>query len=302
MSVRALKTFLAIARHGTFAAAARDIGLTQAAVSLQIKALEKELNTQLFDRIGRSVMLNTSGRNLIPAATRILSLYEDMARTVSTGDLGGSLHIGAIPPTFAKLLPEALLRLRRDHPRVEVRAISGVSDDLAAKVERGELDAALVSDPPHSLPKALVLHPIVDEPLVFIAHKTLKMTQPRKILSEEPFIWLSRGSWTGRLIDQMLGQHGIQVQDVMELDMPELIAEMVARGFGVSIIPMYDGKWLKDPRLKIWRFDKPRIKRGVSLLQRRAHPRSVITMALLQCLLDVATNNRRATIPGAIEL
>jgi DNA-binding transcriptional LysR family regulator len=302
MSMRALKTFLAIARHGTFAAAAREIGLTQAAVSLQVKGLEKELNTQLFDRIGRSAILNTSGRNLIPAATRILSLYEDMALTVSTGDLGGSLHIGAIPPTFANLLPEALLRLRRDHPRVEVRAISGVSDDLAAKVERGELDAALVSDPPESLAKALVLHPIVDEPLVFIAHKTLKMTDPRKVLSQEPFIWLARGSWTGRLIDQMLRQHRIQVQDVMELDMPELIAEMVARGFGVSIIPLYDGKWLKDRRLKIWRFGKPRMKRGVSLLQRRAHPRTVITLALLQCLLDVARNNRRKPIADTIEL
>lgn len=130
-----------------------------------------------------------------------------------------------------------------------------------------------------------------------------ELTQPRKVLSEEPFIWLARGSCTGRLIDHVLRQHRIQVQDVMELDMPELIAEMVARGFAVSIIPMYDGKWLIDPRLKIWRFDKPRIKRGVSLLQRRAHPRTVITMALLQCLLDVAkTNNRRPAIQGAIEL
>src|SRR5688572_8145516 len=293
MSIRALKTFLAITRVGTFAAAARDVGLTQAAVSLQIKALERELNTVLFDRIGRSVILNTSGRNLVPSATEIVSLYENMALSVNARDLGGSLHVGAIQPTFARLLPEALLKLKHDHPRIDVHVISGNSDDLAARVEQGELDAALVVDPPRPLPRALILHPIAREPFAFIARKTMKMTHPRKVVTEEPFLRLARHSWTGRLVDQMLRNNGIKVQDVMELDTPEVIAEMVARGFGVSIIPMSDGNWLRDPRLKVWLLDKPKIERCVSLVERRAHPRSVITSALVRSLLEISKTTRR---------
>lgn len=295
MSIRALKTFLAVAKHGTFAAAAKEIGLTQAAVSMQMKGLESELSTQLFDRVGRAVILNTSGRNLIPTATQIVSLYGDMSLSVSGSELGGSLHIGAIPPTFAKLLPEALLSLKRNYPRVDVRVISGVSDDLATKVERGELDAALVADPPEPLPKNLILHPIVREPLVFIAPRRVTMTTVSAVLSREPFIWLARRSWTGRFIDQTLRQHEVKVQTVMELDTPEGISEMVARGFGVSIIPMYDARWVTDKRLSIWRFTKPRLERGIGLIERQAHTRTTLTAALLRHMLEVTRASRRAT-------
>lgn len=294
MSIRALKTFLAITKQGTFAAAAKEIGLTQAAVSMQMKTLENELSTRLFDRVGRAVILNTSGRNLIPTATQIVALYEDMSLSVGGSELGGSLHVGAIPPTFAKLLPEALLSLKRDYPRVDVHVISGLSDDLATKVERGELDAALVANPPEPLPKNLILHPIVREPLVFIAPKRVAMTNVSTVLSKEPFIWLARHSWTGRFIDQTLRQHNIKVQTVMELDTPDGISEMVARGFGVSIIPMYDARWLTDPRLSIWRFSKPQLERGIGLVERQAHTRTTLTAELLQHLLEVKNANRRS--------
>jgi DNA-binding transcriptional LysR family regulator len=293
MSIRALKTFLAVARHGTFAAAAKEIGLTQAAVSLQMKGLESELNTQLFDRSGRAVILNTAGRTLIPTAAEIVGLYDDMSLSVSGSNLGGSLRIGAVPPTFAKLLPESLLSLKADYPRVDVRVMSGMSDDLAAKVERGELDAALVSDPPEPLSKGLILHPIVREPLVFVAPSRVRMTRVKDVLSEEPFIWLSRHSWTGRFIDQTLRRHNVKVDTVMELDTPDGISEMVARGFGVSIIPLYDARWLSDPRLRIWRFRQPRLERGVGLVERRVHTRTTLTATFLTHLLDVKAANRR---------
>lgn len=283
-----------MAKHGTFAAAAKEIGLTQAAVSMQMKTLENELDTRLFDRAGRAVILNTSGRNLVATATQIVALYEDMPLSVSGSDLGGSLHIGAVPPTFSQLLPEALLSLKRDYPRVDVRVNSGVSEDLAAKVERGELDAALVADPPDSLPKSLILHPIVREALVFIAPRRVKMTTVRAVLSREPFIWLARRSWTGRFIDQTLRQYDAKVKTVMELDAPEAISEMVARGFGVSIIPVYDARWLTDPRLAIWRIAEPRLDRGIGLLERRAHTRTTLSAALLQHLLAVSRTGRRS--------
>jgi DNA-binding transcriptional LysR family regulator len=129
---------------------------------------------------------------------------------------------------------------------------------------------------------------------VFIVPKSVRMKHARDTLIEQPFIRLARQSWTGRFIDQTLRQRGIDVQTVMELDTPDGIAEMVARGFGISIIPLYDGRWLDDSRLNVWRFSQPKLERGVSVLERQAHTRTALTGALVQRLLDTQRNNRRS--------
>lgn len=286
MSFRALKTFLAVVKYGTFAAAAKHIGLTQAAVSLQMKGLEEELKTQIFDRSSRSVVLNTAGRSLLAKATEIVALYEDMKVTSSSEEFAGRLNVGAVATTFAKLLPEALLRLMRAHPRIEMRVISGPSDLLAIKVESGELDAALVSNPPSALRSTLVWHPIAKEPLALLAPANVKIGSARHLLSKLPYIRVTRHSWTGRLIDDVLKRSHIPVNDTMELDSLQAAAEMVGRGLGVSIMPLYEGKWQDDPRLRIWILDKPRIGRSIGLIERQAHTRTTITAALLDCLRD----------------
>lgn len=298
MSIRSLRTFLAVVREGTFAGAAKEIGLTQAAVSMQMRSLETELDRPLFDRVGRAVVLNSAGRNLVATAEQIVRLYDDMTRSAGGTDLGGLLHVGAVPPSIAWLLPEALSTLRSSYPRLDVSVMSGVSEDLARKVGRGELDAALVSDPPEPLPRGLILHPILREPLVYIAPSDLPTASVSAALVEEPFIWLSRHSWTGRYIEQTLRRHDIKVKTVMELDTPDGIAEMVARGFGVSIIPLYDAKWLHDERLSIWRFSRPVLERGIGLLERRSHAHAPLTAALLDHLVRVnRSGRRRAAIP-----
>src|SRR5687767_6544206 len=118
MSIRLFKTFLAVAKHGTMVLAAQEIGLTQAAVSMQIHALEDRLRTKLFDRSRRSAKLNTAGRELVPRAQEIVTLYEDLALGVKSGKVGGLLTLGATPPTFGWLLPDALLELQHKYPAV----------------------------------------------------------------------------------------------------------------------------------------------------------------------------------------
>lgn len=284
MSIRALKTFLTVVKYGTFAAAAKHIGLTQAAVSLQIKGIEEEFKTRIFDRSSRSVVLNTAGRNLVARAAEIVRLYEDMTVTSSSDEFAGRLNVGAVATTFAKLLPEGLLRLKRAHPRIEVRIISGPSDLLAIKVESGELDAALASDPPLALPSNLTWHPIAREPLALLAPAKVKVNSARDLLAMLPYIRITRQSWTGRLIDDALKRNHIIVNDTMELDSLQAAVEMVGQGLGISIMPLYEGKWQDDPRLRIWVIDKPRIERTIGLIERRTHTRTIITAALRDCL------------------
>uniref|UniRef100_UPI002B1D3274 LysR family transcriptional regulator n=2 Tax=Pseudomonas TaxID=286 RepID=UPI002B1D3274 len=105
--LRELKTFLAVVRHGSFAAAGLHVGLTPSAVSAQIRNLEQNLGLDLFDRNGRSALLNAAGRRALPLAEEILATY---ARMAGAGDeIQGELRIGAIASVQTGLLPGTLV-------------------------------------------------------------------------------------------------------------------------------------------------------------------------------------------------
>lgn len=284
MSIRWFKTFLAVADCGSFAGAANRVGLTQAAVSIQMSALEDDLRIKLFDRGGRTVVLNTAGRGLLPRAMNLMTLYDNIASNLDDCFLDGVLALGAIPPTFAKPLPDALSLMRDRHPRVIVRVSTGVSSELAYKVERGELDAALVAQSPHKLARNLMWDAIQAEPLVLLTPAAVRITTLRKTLFEQPFIGISQASWTGRLIYNTLRYHHIKVSWAMELDSLETIGAMVARGFGVSIMPLSPSHWDLDPRVNITLLRNPSVVRRIGLIRRQGQSRDSLISALQTCL------------------
>ena len=165
-SIRTLKTFLAVARHGSFAAAGKHIGLTPAAVGLQIRALETELRCQLFDRGARAAVLNPSARRLLPQIQELVRDYEDLADAGASDGLSGSVVMGALVSALMGAFSDALWSLKRDHPRLDVRLYAGMSSDFAQRVETGELDAAVVTQPPRALPSMMMWTPLYSEPLV----------------------------------------------------------------------------------------------------------------------------------------
>lgn len=296
MSIRALKTFLAIAHHGTFAAAAAEIGVTQAAVSLQIKGLEAELKVRLFDRVGRTQVMTSAGRTLVSTASDVVKRYDSLALSLKSEDLGGSLRIGATSSTFAFVLPDALVNLKRHHPRIEVRVETGISSAIASRVESGELDAGLVLDPPGPLPNSLVMHHVTHAPMVLIAPRSMKITAARKVLISQPFIRLTRSGWGGRAIDSFLRENNIAVRAVMDLDTPDVIISMVAREFGVAIIPMYDEGWHRDSRLQVLRLSKPTLAVNIHMVERRSHARAALTAWLLSCLRSASARRKASTV------
>lgn len=284
MSIRALKTFLAIAHNGTFAAAAAEVGITQAAVSMQIKSLEAELKVRLFGRAGRALVMTTAGRTLVSTATEVVKLYDSLALPLNSEDLAGSLRIGAASGTFSSILPDALVSLKRGHPRIDVRVEAGISSAIASRVESGELDAGLVLDPPGPLPRSLILHHVTRVPMVLIAPRSVKISSVRSILNRGPFLRLTRRGWGGRAIDNFLWENDIPVRAVMDLDTPQVIISMVAQKLGVSIIPMYDRSWQHNSRLQVLRLIKPALSVSIHLIERRAHARTALTAGLLTCL------------------
>ena len=143
--LRELKTFVTVARLGTFAAAGQRIGLTQSAVSAQIRVLEQGLGVRLFDRSGRAAVLNAAGRHALPLAEQMLSLYGQMALPSDVAEWRGELKIGAIATLQTGLLPEALPRFREKAPHIELKLVPGVSLNLLGQVDAGESPAALAA-------------------------------------------------------------------------------------------------------------------------------------------------------------
>lgn len=242
--IRELKTFVCVARRGTFAAAGREVGLTQSAVSAQIKNLEDTLGVALFDRTGRAANLNAAGQRAVALAEEILQLFGRMGSPDSANDFRGALRIGAISTAQTGILPQALVLLRSKAPFIEASLVPGVSLNLLSQVDAGELDLAIMIKPPFSLPKELHAEVIAKEPFVLITPSGMQGDDPGQILSDHPFIRYDQRSFGGRRVTQFLRERKLEVQQTLELDELDAIVKMVRAGLGVSLVPMA-GLWLE---------------------------------------------------------
>lgn len=286
MDLKHLKTLIAIAENGSFAAAGEAIGLTQSAISLHVKSLEDELETKLFDRTTRPPRLNTRGRNLIDRARTIVEQCEGLS-DIATGEaLSGSLGIGSVPTLLSGILPPALSAIRGSHPDIRIRVSSGLSADLVGRVHKGELDVAVVTEP-SQLQTGLSWHMFAKEPLMVIAPEGTVGETDRELLDAGPFIRFQRYAWAGRLIDTHLKDRGIRVHTGMEIDSLEAIASMVKHGLGVSVVP--DRAAADLPRgIKKVPFGDPPLCRVIGVVERRDNPKIYLIRALVEILSDLA--------------
>jgi len=286
MDLKYLKTLIAIAENGSFAAAGEAIGLTQSAISLHVKSLEDELETKLFDRTTRPPRLNTRGRNLIDRARTIVEQCEGLSDIATSEALSGSLDIGSVPTLLSGILPPALSAIRGSHPDIRIRVSSGLSADLVGRVHKGELDVAVVTEP-SQLQTGLSWHMFAKEPLMVIAPDGTPGETDRDLLDAGPFIRFQRYAWAGRLIDTHLKDRGIRVHTGMEIDSLEAIASMVKHGLGVSVVPDRAAADLPQGIKKV-PFGDPPLCRVIGVVERRDNPKVRLIRALVEILSDLA--------------
>jgi DNA-binding transcriptional LysR family regulator len=288
MSIRHLRTLLAIAERGSFAAAARDIHLTESAVSMQMKALEEELGLALFDRSKRPPVLTEAGRALLPEAKELVGGYERLARRKDElQPVQGHLRLGAVPSVITGILPGAIAALRRKHPGVHVEITMALSAELVERVGRRRLDAAVVSEL-SKVPSGLLWSPFVREPLVLIAPPDAPDRPAGELLARFPFIRYTRQAWVGRLIHATMKRRRIKVTEAMTLDTLEAVTAMVSQGLGVSIVPdRGHGVAFAFPVRSVT-LPGPTVRRVVGLLRPDGHDKASLADALLAELATVA--------------
>lgn len=280
MSIRQLRTLIAIADQGSFGAAAQVTYVTQSAVSMQMRALEEELRIELFDRARRPPTLNAYGRRLVERARDIVALYDRMVDAASDAhDLSGTLTLGAVPTSFTGLVPKALAAMRTAYPNLQINVVTELSAPLVELLQKGELDAAVLTQPTQGV-DGVTWRTVAVEQLVVVAPVDAPGSDAREILTSHPYIRFSRRAWVGRTVEQALREANITVRVTMELDTLEAISIMVLHGLGASIVPLPCVPHPAPLPLKHVPFGGPHHRRTLVLAEPESHPRRSITGAL----------------------
>ncbi|MFP7572103.1 LysR family transcriptional regulator [Marivita sp. S2033] len=237
MSIRLLKTLVAVADHKTFSAAADAVFITHAAVSQQMRTLEAQLDLALFDRNHRTPELTPLGVAVVARARKLVRDYDNLVPSV-LGEEGfsGEVILGAIPTTLTGLAPLSLSILRAKYADLRIRIHPALTGPLLTGIDRGNLDVAIVTKPV-IMPPGMTFLDIAQEPLHLITGQDVTETDPAKILETLPFIRFNRDAVVGTLIETWLQENDIRVSETMELENLEAISSMVHAHLGVSIVP-----------------------------------------------------------------
>lgn len=287
MSIRELKTFLAVVKSGSFAAAAGAVRRTQSSVTVQIKSLEDEIGFDLFDRSRRPPVLNEAGQAFVAKASAAVDAYDQLFQSSEERSIQGHLRLGVVPSVITGIMPNALVALRAKFPGLHIQLSMGLSADLVERVRQDDLDAAIVSDLIHFSP-GLEWSPFRREPLVLIAPPEAPLHRAEELIKTYPFIRYTRKAWVGELIDTYLKKRRLKVNEMMELDTLEAITTMVYHGLGVSIVPernMPDSLVLPVQKVA---FSTAKEYRTVGMVYPRDHVKVKLSEALLEELMEPA--------------
>ncbi|WP_320199172.1 LysR family transcriptional regulator [Agrobacterium sp. rho-13.3] len=237
--LKQLRSFIDVADLGSFSAAADKVGVTQPAISLHIRLLEKQLGTRLIERVGRRAQPTSAGRDLLVHARRIA---EDVAQAIEAvaphrSDATGRLRIGTGATALIYFLPAILGQIRHAMPGIEIQVQTGNTPDILRLLEDNSVDAAIVTLPASG--RSLDMLEIHQDELVAIFPADADIP-PREItadfLSTQPLL-LYEGGNTRRLVNEWLKASGKRVKPVMELGSVEALKKLCEAGLGVAIIP-----------------------------------------------------------------
>jgi DNA-binding transcriptional LysR family regulator len=243
MADRRLQVFHTVARLMSFTKAAEALHMTQPAVTFQVRQLEEQFNTRLFDRARKRISLTDAGTRVFEYADRIFALYAEMEQGVRelTGDLSGSLTVGASTTIAEYMLPTLLGDFRRRYPEIAIHLKVSNSDGIVSMVERNTIDLGVVEAPVNN--RNLVVEPCKHDELVAIVPPTHELAGaaplPCRRLVDFPFICREEGSGTREVINDYLGDvlgGDGALKITMELGSPEAVKGAVEAGMGVSIV------------------------------------------------------------------
>lgn len=304
LTLRQLRYFDALARHGHFGRAAEACSISQPALSVQVKELEETLGVELLERGARQVRLSAFGEDFVLRVRDILRSIDelgDLARA-SREKLTGRLRIGVIPTVAPYLLPAMIGRLTRDNPALDIHVRETVTPKLLDELAEGRLDTAIVALP--------VSEASLEEVSLFDEHFLLvrswedeeKPVPEREQLQEMRLLLLEEGHCFREqaLSFCQIGSGSQRPRELLDGSSLTTLVQMVGAGIGVTLIPeIAVPVETRSARVCVARFKDPQPSRRIGMVWRRSSPIARQLHAIADIVRTSAENLRTADGPPA---
>ncbi|MEL5454890.1 LysR family transcriptional regulator [Serratia ureilytica] len=271
-SLKQLRVFVAIARHGSFSRAGEAIGLTQSAVSHSVKELEAEVGVRLLDRTTREVVLTDAGLRLANRVERLLD--ELQAALLDARSFGvqrsGTVRVATSQTISAHLMPQCIAAGEREYPEIRIMLRDQAQQQVLHSVRNAEVDFGIVVDPVQAVD--LECEAVLHEPFLLLCRDDHPFAEQQEVrwsaLNGCRLVLQDYASGSRPLIDSALRQQGVEAQVVQEIGHPATLFPMVAAGIGISIFPALALPLPEGGRLRVRRL-VPEINRALMLVRRK---------------------------------
>jgi len=298
-TLRQFEVFLAVAKAGSFRAAAEAMHLSQPALSQHVAEMERELGTRLFDRLGRKVALTEAGRVLEEHAHRLFASLASAREAVA--DLGalkrGSLVLGASTTPGIYVLPGMIAAFQGKYPGVALSLRIGNSALIEEQIRGNELDLGVVGGHPLRLGEECVAAGLLDELVLIVppAHPWARRREIQPSLLEgERLLVREEGSATRQVTERALQRAGGHIKASMELGHTEAIKQAVIAGLGIAFVSIHAIRGeVAVGRLRAVRLKGLRIQRHFHIIHNEARTLSTSARAFIE-LLTTARVDRSA--------
>jgi DNA-binding transcriptional LysR family regulator len=255
VTLRQLRIWSLVAEHGSFSKAARELHLTQPAISIQVKQLQENAGVALFEQIGKKLHLTEAGRELARCAASVSDLLRTAEETLAShrGITGGIVRIGVVS-TAKYFAPSMLAAFTRIHPDVRINLSVANREDIIRLLADNAIDLAIMGRPPKGL--RTVASAFAKHPLVIIAPADHPLAGRRGIplaqLADESFLMRERGSGTRMSMEKTFKERGLPWRVSMEISSNETIKQAVMAGLGVAFLSEHTvGLELRAGRLAV---------------------------------------------------
>lgn len=289
MTEKQLRAFLLLAETLNFASAAERSHLSQPALSLAIKSLERGLGGRLFTRTTRRVRLTPEGEMLLPRARRLLAEWQDTEEVLRYRFTlqRGHVTIAAMPSFAGAVLPALLASYRQRYPLVDVGIQDVIHEHVIDLVEKGRVEMGIAFEPEPS--EHLAFAPLFNDRFIAITPRQARFPAARQItwetLLDNPFITLQRPSTVRRLLEGSLATRGIGLHVSMECHQLVTVASLVACGLGVSAVPALCRDQMSRLGVRCLTLAEPTVEKSVGLIMRRDAELSMAARAMFDMAL-----------------
>ena len=256
MEIRTIATFVRIAELKSFSRAARQLGYSQSAVTMQMKQLEEEFQVPLFERVGKGIALTQAGERLLPKALELLAAARALQETTRPPlEVTGKLRVGTAESLLISVLPPVLMEFGRLCPKAEVSTCTGPIQELFRMLRQNEIDVLYFLDEKTNFPYWVKVMER-QEPAFFVASSANALAGRANVtlerLLQEPFVLTERGISYRYAMEQALAEKGMELHPFLETGNTDVITKLLLENQGVSFLPEFVVReYLKSGRLTI---------------------------------------------------